>query len=179
MDSVPQTIWKDLEGAPPDPVFGLIHGFLANEHPKKVLLGVGIYKGEDGKPYILEAVKKAERKHLESQVDKEYAFPDGYPAFRQHAIELSWGKDHTAIKENRVASMQTVSGTGGLNLGFRLLKKFFPRSKAYVPNPTWSLHHNIIKATGHELTYFRYYDKKTKGFDMDGMIEDLTNMEDE
>jgi len=25
------------------------------------LLGVGIYKGEDGKPFILETVKKAER----------------------------------------------------------------------------------------------------------------------
>lgn len=64
-------------------------------------------------------------------------------------------------------------------MGFRLLKKFFPRAKAYAPNPTWSLHHNIIASTGHELTFFRYYDKKTRGFDMEGMIEDLTKMEDE
>lgn len=105
MDSLPPTIWKDTTAAPSDPVFGLIHGFLANEHPKKVLLGVGIYKGEDGKPFILETVKKAEKILLDEQVDKEYAFPDGYPIFRQKAIELSWGADHTAIKENRVASM--------------------------------------------------------------------------
>ena len=56
----PPTIWRDLEAAPPDPVFGLIHNFLADENPKRVLLGVGIYKGEDGKPYVLETVKKAE-----------------------------------------------------------------------------------------------------------------------
>lgn len=75
--------------------------------------------------------------------------------------------------------MQTVSGTGGLKLGFMLLKKFFNRTKAYVPNPTWSLHHNIIKSCNFELTYFRWYNPETKGIDMAGLLEDLSNMEDE
>lgn len=78
-----------------------------------------------------------------------------------------------------MASIQTVSGTGGLKLGFLLLRKFFPRSKAYVPNPTWSLHHNIIKSTDFELTFFRYFNPKTKLFDCEGMLEDLMNIEDE
>ena len=99
------TIWTDLVAAPPDPVFGLIHNFIADTNPKKVLLGVGIYKGEDGKPYVLNTVKKAERIMMEKYNDKEYAFPDGIPSFRQHAIELSWGKEHQAIKDQRVASM--------------------------------------------------------------------------
>ena len=99
------SIWTALEASPPDPVFGLIHNFIADTSPKKVLLGVGIYKGEDGKPYVLETVKKAERIILEKYNDKEYAFPDGIPTFRQKAIELSWGSDHSAIKEGRVASM--------------------------------------------------------------------------
>ena len=116
---------------------------------------------------------------LDKKLDKEYAFPDGYPTFRKVALDLSWGPDHPAIKENRVASMQTVSGTGGLKLGFLLMRKFFPKSKAYVPNPTWSLHHNIIKSTGFELTYFRYYNPKTKSVDVEGMLEDLSNIEDE
>jgi len=75
--------------------------------------------------------------------------------------------------------MQTVSGTGGLKLGFMLLRKYFPRAKAYAPNPTWSLHHNIIKSTDFEFTYFRYYNKEIKGIDIRGMLEDLENMEDE
>lgn len=173
------TIWKDAQGAPPDPVFGLIHGFLADPNPKRVLLGVGIYKGEDGKPFILNTVKKAEKMLFETEIDKEYAFPDGFPTFRQKAIEFGWGKDHPAILDKRVASIQTVSGSGGLNMGFRLLKKYFPKQKAYVTNPTWSLHHNIIKSLGFEEHQLRYYNPKTKSFDFDGLMEDMMNMEDE
>ena len=144
-----------------------------------MLLGVGIYKGEDGKPYVLDSVRKAEQIMLDKKQDKEYAFPDGYPTFRKVAIELSWGADHPCVKEGRVASMQTVSGTGGLKMGFMLMRKFFPKAKAYVPNPTWSLHHNIIKSTGFDLTYFRYYNPKTKSVDVEGMLEDLSTIEDE
>lgn len=178
-DEIPPTIWAATEAAPYDPVFGLIHGYLADPNPNKVLLGVGIYKGEDGKPFILKTVKKAEKIVYDNEVDKEYAFPDGFPTYREKAINISWGADHVCVKEKRVASTQTVSGSGGLRLGFILLKKFFPRARAYVPNPTWSLHHNIIEESGFELSFFRYYDPVTKGLNFDGMIEDLTNMEDE
>ena len=39
--------WADVEPAPADPVFGLIHLFHDDPNPQKVLLGVGIYKDED------------------------------------------------------------------------------------------------------------------------------------
>lgn len=60
-------------------------------------------------------------------------------------------------------------------MGFAMLKSYFPQAgkKVYVPNPTWSLHHNIIARAGFELNYFRYYNPKTKGIDMPGMLEDL------
>lgn len=179
MEELPSYIWTEPSAAPPDPVFGLIHGYLADPNPNRVLLGVGIYKGEDGKPFILETVRKAEKMLYEIEADKEYAFPDGIPSFRQKGIELTWGKDHPAIKDQRVASIQAVSGTGALKLGYLLLNKFFKKTKAYVPNPTWSLHHNIIASCGLELTYFRYYDPKTKLFNCDWMCEDLMNIEDE
>lgn len=179
MQDLPAYIWTNQKAAPPDPVFGLIHLFLADTNPKRVLLGVGIYKGEDGKPFILKTVKKAEKMLYDSEVDKEYAFPDGIPSFRQKAIELSWGKDHPAIKEGRVASIQTISGTGALKLGYLLMNKFFPKEKAYCPDPTWSLHHNIIASAKLDFTSFRYYDPITKGFNCEGMLEDLSNIEDE
>lgn len=143
------------------------------------MLGVGIYKGEDGKPFILKTVKKAERIMFENETDKEYAFPDGFPRFRTAALGVAWGKDHPCVKENRVASAQTVSGSGGLRLGYEMLKKYFPKAKAYAANPTWSLHHEIISDSGFELTFFRYYDPVTKSLDIEGMLEDLTNIEDE
>lgn len=45
----------------------------------------------------MECVKKAETILLEKEKEKEYAFPDGYPSFRQKAIELAYGKDHPAL----------------------------------------------------------------------------------
>lgn len=110
-----QSVWNKLTPAEPDPVFGLIHFFLADPNPKKVLLGVGAYRDDEGKPYVLNCVKKAEQKLLDLNLNKEYAFPDGIPTYRTKAMEMAYGSDHPAIKEDRVASMQTVSGTGALH----------------------------------------------------------------
>ena len=107
--------WSKLQAAEPDPVFGLIHFFLSDTNSYKVLLGVGAYRDDAGKPYVLSCVKKAEQRLLDMNLDKEYAFPDGIPSFREKAMALAYGEEHPGIKENRIASMQTVSGTGALH----------------------------------------------------------------
>jgi aspartate aminotransferase, mitochondrial len=175
------SVWKDLTPAAPDPVFGLIHNFLADPNPKKVLLGVGAYRDDAGKPYVLNCVKKAEQRLLDLNLNKEYAFPDGIPSFRIKAMNLAYGVDHPAIVEDRVASMQTVSGTGALCQGFSMIRKFYPTklTQVWCPNVTWSLHHNIIAEQGFEEKTFRYYNPKTKSIDIPGMLEDLEAMDDE
>jgi len=82
---------------------------------------------------------------------------------------------------DRVASAQTISGTGALRLGFDMLRKYYPSQvrKVYIPNVTWSLHHNIILDAGFEEIEFRYYNKETKRIDIKGMLEDLDSIEDE
>jgi aspartate/tyrosine/aromatic aminotransferase len=45
--------------APSDVMFGLSAAYRADENPKKVDLGVGAYRGGDGKPFVLPAVRKA------------------------------------------------------------------------------------------------------------------------
>lgn len=50
----------DVPRAPPDPMFGLSAAYRADEHPRKVDLGVGAYKHEDGKPWVLPSVRKVE-----------------------------------------------------------------------------------------------------------------------
>ena len=52
--------WENTKPAPPDPVFGLIHFYLKDTNPKKILLGVGAYRDESGKPMILDTVREAE-----------------------------------------------------------------------------------------------------------------------
>jgi aspartate aminotransferase len=51
--------WSKLEAAPPDPILGLTEAFKKESNPKKVLLGMGVYRDENNKPYVLNCVKKA------------------------------------------------------------------------------------------------------------------------
>ena len=65
--------WSKLEAAPSDPILGLNDIFKKDKNPKKVLLGMGVYRDDDNKPYVLNCIRKAERIILEKQMDHEYA----------------------------------------------------------------------------------------------------------
>lgn len=54
------------------------------------------------------------------------------------------------------------------------LVKFRP-SPIYVSNPTWGNHNQVFTTAGLQVRQYRYFDKKTKGLDFNGMIEDLEN----
>jgi aspartate/tyrosine/aromatic aminotransferase len=45
-DKPVESVWARLEPAPADPVFGLIHNFIDDTNPQKVLLGVGAYRDD-------------------------------------------------------------------------------------------------------------------------------------
>ena len=59
------SLFSNVEGAPPIEVFKLTRDFQADTDPQKVSLGVGAYRTEEGKPWILPVVKKAEQKLAE------------------------------------------------------------------------------------------------------------------
>ena len=44
--------------APADPLFGLMAAYKADTDPKKVDLGVGAYRDDNAKPWVLPVVKK-------------------------------------------------------------------------------------------------------------------------
>jgi len=52
--------WAGIEMAPKDPILGINEAFKADPRKEKQLLGVGAYRTNEGKPLILECVKKAE-----------------------------------------------------------------------------------------------------------------------
>ena len=57
--------WGAVTQAPADPILGLNDAFKKDTHPKKVILGMGAYRDNDGKPYILDCGKKAEQRILD------------------------------------------------------------------------------------------------------------------
>lgn len=44
--------------APEDPLFGLMAAYRRDQHPNKVDLGIGAYRDDNAKPWILPVVKK-------------------------------------------------------------------------------------------------------------------------
>ena len=159
--------------APTDPILGLTQGFKADKNPKKVNLGVGAYRDNDGKPYVFPVVRKAEAAIVaDTTLDKEYLPIDGLAEFRKGAQGVLFGFDSPLVGDARVASVQTLSGTGALRVIAEFLAKFRPGA-LYVSNPTWGNHNQVFASAGVAVRQYRYFDKKTKGLDINVMIADL------
>ena len=139
--------------------------------------GVGAYRDDKGKPFVLPSVKQAEKQIVDKSLDKEYAGITGVPAFTKAALELAYGADSAPIKEGRVVITQSISGTGALRIGGAFLERFYPGAKTiYIPNPSWANHNAVFKDSGLKVEKYRYYNKDTIGLDFDGMVADIKAM---
>eukprot|EP01079_Euglenida_sp_SAG-EU17-18_P007029 gene7029-1256_t len=175
--------FDNVKMGPEDPILGLALAYNKDTHPQKVSLGAGAYRDDDGKPYVLPCVKKAQMMLHDADLDNEYApiaglstltapqsfdpepkltiyllspsLPSacwkpiaaskpwcamlriasrtsGVPAFTKVAAQLLFGEDSPALKDGRVASVQSISGTGALRLGGEFLAKCSP-SALHLP----------------------------------------------
>ena len=164
--------WANVQQGPPDAILGITEAFKADSFPQKINLGVGAYRDDKGKPYVLPSVRTAEEKVIASRLNKEYAGITGIPEFTKAAIELAYGKNSSAL--DRIAATQTISGTGALRIGAAFIARHFPgEKKIYVPNPSWANHKAVFSDAGLAVEQYRYYDKKTIGLDFEGMIADI------
>ena len=75
------SVFGAVTQAPPDPILGLNDAFKKDTDPRKVLLGMGAYRDDKGKPYILDCVKRASEIILQKNMDHEYAGIDGIPSY--------------------------------------------------------------------------------------------------
>ncbi|KAK7498148.1 hypothetical protein BaRGS_00010736 [Batillaria attramentaria] len=162
---------------PPDAILGVTEAFKRDTNPNKINLGVGAYRDDNGKPYVLPSVLKAEDQILQANMDKEYAGITGVPEFTKAAAELAFGADSPALKNKLNATTQGVSGTGSLRIGASFFAKWYSKSKDfYIPTPSWGNHTPIFKHAGLEVKQYRYYDPSTCGFDFKGAMEDISKI---
>ncbi|KAK5048083.1 hypothetical protein LTR84_006273 [Exophiala bonariae] len=159
--------------APDDPHYGLRAAFRADTSDQKVDLIIGVYRDDDGKPWNLPVVKKAEAAfQRDATRNHEYLPITGLPSFTLAAQKLILGTDSPAIKENRVCTVQTISGTGAVHLGglFMARNLSHPPPKLYLPTPTWANHNGIFTNVGLTVDWYPYYSLETKLLDFDRMI---------
>jgi len=167
-------LWQNVPLAPPDSIFKLTAAYKADTYAKKVNLGVGAYRDDDNKPWVLPVVKKASLLIAEdTSLDHEYLPILGLGSFTSAAAKLILGPS-PAIEQQRVVSAQTISGTGANHLGAIFLSKFYEwganKPTIWLSNPTWANHHAIFKNVGITPQEYPYYDPKTIGLDYTGFI---------
>jgi len=108
------SVWAKIPAGPPDPILGITEAFKADTSPKKVNLGVGAYRDENGKPYVLPSVRKAEEILHEHKKDREYLPITGLSQFTSVAAKLAYGVDSSVIGEGRVRRFIVVINSGSV-----------------------------------------------------------------
>ncbi|MBN1516051.1 aspartate/tyrosine/aromatic aminotransferase [Candidatus Sumerlaeota bacterium] len=162
-----------IQAAPADPILGLTEAFKQDPNPKKVNLGVGVYKDANGKTPVLNSVKKAEERILKSADSKSYMPINGDPQYALHAQRMLFGADHEIIASNRARTAHTPGGTGALRVAGDFIHTQLPGARVWISDPTWANHKGIFEAAGLETVAYPYYDAANQRLDFEGMIAAL------
>eukprot|EP00392_Amoebophrya_sp_AT5.2_P004783 g4792.t1 len=156
--------------APPDPILNTAALYNQDTDPRKVNL--------TGVPHVLPVVKKAEEMMLAelgsgapgtNTINKEYLPVDGLQSLKASCQKLIFGE---SVDVSRLASVQTLSGTGSL----RVLGEFLTANKVYngtlfYSDPTWGNHLAIFEKSGLKVEKYPYYDAATKSCKFDEWLQ--------
>jgi aspartate aminotransferase len=164
------SVFEDIPLAPPDSILSLVQEYKDDASKDKVDLGPGAYRDENGKPWVLPVVRKAEKMLLaDPTADHEYLPIAGLQSFTKAAAKLVLGEDCKQLQDGLVVSMQTISGTGSLHLACLFMSRFYKKSKKiYISSPSWPNHYAVCRNVGLEVVDIPYYDPKTRGLDFNG-----------
>ena len=166
-------MFEELKSLPQDSILAMMASYHQDTHPQKLDLGIGVYKDDEGHTPIMQAVQRAERKLIETEVTKSYTAPAGSPKYNQLMAELVFGKSHKVLNEQRVVSAQTPGGCGALRMGAEFLKGCSTESKVWVSNPTWANHIPLLGGAGLDIAEYPYYDYDSKSIQFDAMLAAL------
>jgi aromatic-amino-acid transaminase len=171
------SILARVELAPGDPILGVTEAYNADQNPKKVNLGVGVYYDDQGKVPVLECVRRVERDMLETVTPKGYLPIDGIPAYDKAVQQLAFGADSDVVREGRAVTVQGLGGTGALKVGADFLRRVNPGAQVWISDPSWENHRALFEGAGFTVNAYPYYHAATHGLDFAGMtgaLEKLT-----
>ena len=125
-------MFERLEPIANDTILGLMAAYRADPDPRKVDLGVGVYRDDRGETPVLTAVQRAESALLASQTTKAYVGPTGNAGFNQALEMLVFGAGHPALAAGRLRTVQAPGGCGALRLGAEIVRTASPGSVVHV-----------------------------------------------
>jgi len=174
----PMTVidYRSVPAKEPDAIFHTKTQFKKDPDPRKLNLGVGAYRDNNLKPYVMPVVQEAEKRILAQleagEINKEYLPIGGDPEFCALSQRLVLG-DSQQVKTGCVAGVQALSGTGALRVLGEFTNLFFPEATIWFSNPTWGNHKKIFAKAGLNQKMYRYWNPAERNLDFQGMCADL------
>ncbi|MEF3088843.1 aromatic amino acid transaminase [Raoultella scottia] len=160
-----------------DPILSLMERFKEDPRSDKVNLSIGLYYNEDGIIPQLQAVAEAEaRLNAQPHGASLYLPMEGLNPYRSAIAPLLFGAEHPVLLQQRVASIQTLGGSGALKVGADFLKRYFPQARVWVSDPTWENHIAIFEGAGFEVSTYPWFDNETNGVRFDALLETLRTL---
>ncbi|MDN2487220.1 aromatic amino acid transaminase [Kosakonia sacchari] len=160
-----------------DPILSLMERFKEDPRSDKVNLSIGLYYNEDGIIPRLQAVAEAEaRLNAQPHGASVYLPMEGLNSYRNAIAPLLFGAEHPVLAQKRVATIQTLGGSGALKVGADFLKRYFPDSGVWVSDPTWENHIAIFEGAGFVVSTYPWYDSATNGVRFEAFLEKLNTL---
>jgi len=168
------SVFAKVETLPPDAIFFTKQRYKADTDPRKVNLGIGAYRDDNGKPQVLKVVRKVEQEMAQDlSLNKEYLPISGDAEFVRLSQQLMLGNNCARISDGKVAGVQAISGTGALRLLFNFVKNTMPNATVHLSNPTWGNHKKVIGKAGLSFVLYPYWDAKGRKLDFEAMLTHL------
>jgi aromatic-amino-acid transaminase len=153
-----------------DPILTLNEAFGRDARAHKINLSIGIYFDDGGRLPVMGAVREAETAMLQGIGARPYQPMEGAANYRLAVQQLLFGPTHEAVTSARIATVQTIGGSGGLKVGGDFLKRYFPQSQVWVSDPTWDNHRAMFEGAGFQVNTYPYYDSATGGLKFNEML---------
>ncbi len=163
-------MFEHIDAYPGDPILTLNENFQKDPRENKVNLSIGIYFDDDGRLPVMRAVHAAEAAILDEPGPKPYLPMAGFAAYRDAVQTLVFGAQCPARAQARIATVQTLGGSGALKVGADFIKRYFPQAEVWVSDPTWENHRFIFERAGFAVNTYPYYDEATGGLKFDAML---------
>lgn len=163
-------MFQSLSPLPADPILGLMAAFRADTNPRKIDLGVGVYKDEAGNTPVMTSVKKAEDLLLKNQLTKTYVAPTGAADYNDSVGQMLFGADMVKSLGKRRVTVQSPGGCGGLRVAAEFIKQANGNATVWVSNPTWANHVPLLGSAGLKIAEYPYYDYPTHSVRFDEML---------
>ncbi|AFJ48712.1 amino acid aminotransferase [Shimwellia blattae] len=170
-------MFQNVDAYAGDPILSLMERFKEDPRDGKVNLSIGLYYNQEGIIPQLQAVAEAEAR-LNSQPHGAslYLPMEGLGSYRSAVAPLLFGADHPVLREGRVATIQTLGGSGALKVGADFLRNYFPAARVWVSDPTWENHIAIFAGAGFEVGTYPWFDSATGGVDADALLAHLNTL---